>query len=71
MEEHTSQTYRVETDKFTISVDVDRNGIIKHGAHIIRKFYGQPFENLRRWCLLRFRYLKLHRMNEDGKFEEI
>lgn len=60
--ESMSKTYRVETNKFCISVDVDRNDEIKHGAPIIRKFIGQPFVNLKNWCLTRFEYCKIEEM---------
>ena len=66
-----SKTYRVETDKFVVSVDVDREDNIKHGAYLIRKFYGQPFQNLVNWSKNKFRYCDIKILNESGKFVDI
>lgn len=66
------KTYRVETNQFVVSVVVDHEDKIKHGAHLIRKFYGQPFENLTNWCKNKFNYTKVHVLDEETKkFVEI
>ena len=67
MEEHINKTYRVETNVFVVSVDTDREGLIKHGAPIIRKFIGQPFENLKSWCEKRFDYCKINELTSTIK----
>lgn len=57
--ESLSKTYIVETDKFKITVDVDRNGDIKHGANVIRNFYGRPFVEFEKWVSTKFRYCNI------------
>lgn len=41
--------YYLSTPKMTISVAVDENDIIKGGAPIIKRFTGQPLDNLLDW----------------------
>lgn len=40
--------YWLSTTKMTVGVEVS-NGIITQAAPIVRKFVGQPIDNLRRW----------------------
>lgn len=35
--------------KFTVLVKVDLNGKITYAAPIVKKFIGQPVDNLRKW----------------------
>lgn len=45
-----SRFYFCSSPKFTVRVDVDERGIVTGGAPVIRRFFGQPFENLKRWA---------------------
>ena len=39
----------LSSNRMTISVSVDRNETIVDAAPIVRKFIGQPLQNLIRW----------------------
>lgn len=41
--------YRLSSPKMTVRVEADENGIITWAAPVVRKFKGQPLENLERW----------------------
>jgi F0F1-type ATP synthase beta subunit len=60
------KTYRVETDKFVVSVDVDRNGVIVHAAPIVRRFIGQPFTHLEKWCNTKFKNVKIESLYDEA-----
>jgi hypothetical protein len=40
---------QVTCKKFTVGVEVDRSGVIRDAAPVVRKFIGQPLDNLVRW----------------------
>jgi len=42
--------YYVSTPDFTCHVQTDEHGIVKDTAPLLRKFVGQPIENLIGWC---------------------
>ena len=41
--------YWLSSKRMTVGVEVDDAGIIRQAAPIVRKFIGQPVENLVRW----------------------
>lgn len=41
--------YSVEGPNFVVFVEVDGAGLISTAAPLVRRFVGQPFENLTRW----------------------
>lgn len=51
---------------FTIRCIVE-DGIIIDGAPIIRKFFGQKFENLNRWINYKFTDIKIESLHEKER----
>ena len=43
------KTYWLSSNKMTVIVDIDDDGIIVYGSPIVRKFRGQPLVNLVNW----------------------
>jgi len=40
----------VSCDRFTVWVQVDERAVITDAAPIVRRFIGQPLQNLKRWA---------------------
>jgi hypothetical protein len=40
----------ISCNKFTAQVNTDENNRIIFAAPIVKRFMGQPFENLLHWC---------------------
>jgi len=56
-------SYWLSSNKMTVIVDIDDDGIIVYGSPIVRKFLGQPLLNLIGWMerqggLLLYKYPK-------------
>lgn len=58
------QEFQIDSGKFCGYVQTDDNGIIIDSMPIIRKFIGQPLENLIGWINNKFRYCKLTEINK-------
>lgn len=44
-----TRTYWLSCSKLTVCVDVNPRGLVMAGPRIVRKFLGQPLNNLKRW----------------------
>ena len=53
----------ISTPKFTVIVETDDAGIIRKAAPLVRKFVGQPLDNLLSWAA-RFGCLKTESWRE-------
>jgi hypothetical protein len=42
--------WQVSCNKFTVQVNTDEEGRIIFAAPIVKRFMGQPFENLLKWA---------------------
>ena len=65
------ETYRIETEQFVVTVDVDISDKVIHCARYVWRFRGQPFSNLLSWAKFRFKHVKVHKLEKDGTITEI
>lgn len=59
------RTYWLSCSKLTCAFDVNDNDIVIKAAPILRKFCGQPKENLLRWVQNRFGDYLLRELKGD------
>jgi hypothetical protein len=57
------KSYYVSCRIFTIRVDVNEDEVIVFTADIAHKFFGQPFENLKKW-IQKFPPVRIEELNE-------
>jgi len=57
--------YQIDNGKFCGYIKIDNTGIIRDSMPAIRKFIGQPLENLISWTNQNFRYCSLKRLNNE------
>lgn len=63
-----NETYYFSCNKFTVRVVTNSRGVIVDAAPIVRRFIGQPRNNLKRWAD-KFGGVRIVRIGQTGASE--